>query len=345
MDNNLKHKNDDAAVDVVRSDDETVDNLIEINSDSIKELIYTIRGKQVMLDSDLAMLYQVETRVLNQAVKRNIKRFPEKFMFRLTDEENKVLISQIVTSKNNETRGGRQKLPYVFSEAGIAMLSAVLRSEIAIEVSVKIIDAFVEMRHFLLDNRDMFARIHSIELNQLKFQQRIDTKLDTFETKQVEYQKTIDKKFERADEKFEKIFDYIAENKEVLQKVFFNGQIYDAYSLLVSFIKKANRSIILIDNYVDTVTLDILSKRQQKVKIYIYTSKKAKLTDTEIVRFNQQYGDLKRTYIDTFHDRFMIIDKSICYHIGASIKDAGKKSFAISKIADKQNIASILNRL
>ncbi len=291
-------------------------NLIEIKAENIKKLIYTIRGKQVMLDSDLAMLYQVETRVLNQAVKRNIKRFPEKFMFRLTDEEYKVLISQIVISKNAETRGGRQKLPYVFSEAGIAMLSAVLRSEIAIDVSVKIMDAFVEMRRFLVNNKELFSRLDRMELKQLE-----------------------------TDQKLEQVFNYIATSKVVSQKIFFNGQIYDAFSLLVDIVKQADSSIILIDNYVGLDTLNILAKKKGGVKVDIYTTKKSNLTKNDIKKFNLQYHNLAVHQIDTFHDRFMILDESSCYHIGASIKDAGNKSFAISKIEDKRNISDILSRL
>ncbi len=290
--------------------------LMEIDSDTIKNLIYTVRGKQVMLDSDLAKLYQVTTGRLNESVKRNIKRFPENFMFQLTESEYKSLISQFAISNNKTTRGGRRKLPYMFSESGIAMLSAVLRSDIAIEVSIKIMNAFVEMRRFLINNQEIFSRLSSLEIKQLETEQ-----------------------------KFEKVFDYIAETKEVSQKVFFNGQIYDAYSLLASIIKKASKSIILIDNFVDTISLDILSKRRNNVEIHIYTSKKAKLTNTEIDKFNKQYGNLSRTYIETFHDRFMILDEKECYHIGTSIKDAGDKSFAITKIIDDETIKHILKRL
>ncbi len=297
--------------------------LLEVKPDNIKDLIYTIRGKQVMFDSDLARLYQVETKVFNQSVKRNIDRFPEHFRFQLTDSEFGFLRSQNVTSKKEEGRGGRRYNPYVFTEQGIAMLSAVLRSNVAVSISIKIMDTFVEMRRFLVNNSELFSRLDRVELNQLETTKRLD----------------------ETEQKFEKVFDYIAETKEVSQKVFFNGQIYDAYSLLVNIIQKANKSIVLIDNFVDTITLDILSKRKNKIKMHIYTSKRAKLTDTEIAKFNRQYGNLTRTYIETFHDRFMILDNKECYHIGASIKDAGNKSFAITKIADEDTIKHILNRL
>ncbi len=291
--------------------------LVDINSNQIRNLIHTIRGQQVMLDRDLAVLYQVENRALKQAVKRNIEKFPNDFMFILTDDEIELMVSQNVIPSKQHLGGSK---PYMFTESGIAMLSSVLKSEIATKVSIAIMRTFVEMRRFLVNNQELFSRLDRVEL------------------KQLEYQKT-------TDEKFEKVFDYIAETKEVSQKIFFDGQIYDAFSLLSSIVKKANNNIILIDNYVDTVTLDILSKRQDGVKIDIYTSKKSKLTATDIQKFNKQYGNLTKTYIDTFRDRFMILDESICYHIGSSIKDAGNKSFAISKIEDKQNINDILNRL
>ncbi len=298
-------------------------NLVDINPNKIKDLIYTIRGKQVMIDSDLAILYQVETKNLNKAMKRNIDRFPENFCFRLSDDEYKTLRFQNGTSNETSGRGGRRFNPYVYSEQGIAMLSAILKSDIAVKVSVGIMNAFVEMRRFLVNNRELFSRLDRVELKNLETSKRLD----------------------ETDKKIEKVFDYIAEKKEVSQKVFFNGQIYDAFSLLVDLVKQANISIILIDNYVDIDTLNILAKKKDGVKIDIYTTKKSKLSKNDIKKFNLQYQNLSVNYIDIFHDRFMILDKKICYHIGASIKDAGNKSFAISKIEDKQNIKDILLRL
>ncbi len=298
--------------------------LPELNSNQIRKLIYTIRGEKVMLDSDLAMLYQVQTKVLNQAVKRNIKRFPKEFMFRLSLEDIDLVRSQNVTSPEGKLfkgqKGGRRYLPYVFTEQGIAMLSAVLKSDVAIDVSIKIMKAFVEIRNFLVNNQKLFSRLDKVEL------------------KQLEYQKN-------TDEKIEKIFNYIAKNKEISQKVFFDGQIYDAYSLLVSIIQQASENIVLIDNFVDTITLDILSKKQDNVEIDIYTSKKARLNNTEIKKFNLQYGGLSKKIVNNFHDRFIILDHRICYHIGTSIKDAGNKSFAINKIEDNTTIMHILDRL
>ncbi|MBR5596343.1 MAG: ORF6N domain-containing protein [Lachnospiraceae bacterium] len=288
-----------------------------ISETTIKNLIYVIRGQQVMLDSDLAELYQVETKVFNQAVKRNMERFPKEFCFQLEREEYNSLRSQIVTSKG---KGGRRYLPYVFTEQGIAMLSAVLRSDIAIQVSIKIMNTFVEMRRFMANNSLVLNRINEIEVKQLIYQKD-------------------------ADEKFDKIFTYISEHEEVSQKIFFEGQIYDAFSLLAELIAKAKTEIVLIDNYVDVGTLNILAKKQENVKAQIYTVKRTKLSPTDINNFNQQYPALSVNYTEEFHDRFLIIDESWGYHIGASLKDAGKKCFAINRIEDRENIRDILNRI
>lgn len=292
---------------------------VEISEFKIRSLIHMIRGQQVILDSDLAMLYQVETKRINEAVKRNIKRFPDSFCFQLSEEEFVNLKSQIATSSLNE-HGGRRKLPYVFTEQGIAMLSAVLRSEVAIQVSIKIMNAFVEMRRFLINNSLMFERINEMEVRQL------------------EYQKS-------TDEKFEQIFDYIEQHEEGMQKVFFDGQIYDAFSLLVDIIAKAEKEIVLVDNYVDIGTLNILSKKKSDVDVLIYTMKRTKLSNADVEEFNQQYPTLEVKYTGAFHDRFLILDETFAYHIGASIKDAGKKCFGINKIEDVKIIKDILERL
>lgn len=276
-------------------------------------MIYNIRGKQVMLDSDLASLYQVETKVFNQTVKRNIKRFPEFFRFQLTEKEFNNLRSQSVTSSSN-THGGRRYMPYVFTEQGIAMLSAVLKSDIAIEMSIKIINSFVEMRNLLMFSQELYSRLDRVELKQLE-----------------------------TDKKLEEVFTHIAGNKEVKQKIFFNGQIYDAFSFLVSIIKKANREIILIDNYIDIYTLNILCKKNSNVKVKIYTAGKGNLTTKDIEKFNEQYKNLTVKTNKDFHDRFLILDSNEVYHIGASIKDAGKKNFGVTKIEEncfKENLLS-----
>lgn len=290
-------------------------NIVVSDVIDIRNMIYTFRGKQVMVDSDLAALYKVETKVFNQAVKRNLNRFPESFRFQLNEDEFKNLRSQFATSSSNK-HGGRRYLPYVFTEQGIAMLSAVLKSDIAVEVSVKIMNSFVEMRQFLLSNQELFARLDRVELKQLE-----------------------------TDKKLEEVFNYIATNTEVKQKIFFNGQIYDAFSFLVEIIAKATKEIILIDNYVDINTLNILSKRNNGVNINIFTSGKGNLTIKDINKFNTQYPTLVVKTNTDFHDRFLILDEMEVYHIGASIKDAGKKSFGITKIEDKDLIESLLKRV
>ena len=288
-----------------------------ISESTIKKLIYLIRGQQVMMDSDLAMLYQVETKVFNQAVKRNIERFPVRFRFQITKEEYDSLRSQFVTSNG---KGGRRYMPYVFTEQGIAMLSAVLKSDIAIQVSIKIMDAFVEMRKFLASNALMFERINAMEVKQLTFQKS-------------------------TEEKFEKIFRYISEHEETMQKIFFDGQIYDAFSLLVDLVSKAEKKLVLVDNYVDVGTLNILAKKKANVKVVVYTVRKTRLSEKDVNNFNQQYPTLEIKYTGVFHDRFLIVDDTYAYHIGASIKDAGKKCFCISLIEDIRIVKDILERL
>ena len=283
----------------------------------IKSLIYVIRGQQVMLDSDLAMLYQVETKVFNQAVSRNIERFPENFRFQLTKEEFDALRSQIVTSNG---RGGRRYRPYMFTEQGIAMLSGVLRSDVAVQVSIRIMNTFVEMRRFIANNALLFEKVSDIEL------------------KQLEYQKS-------TDEKFDKVFQYIEDHAESEQKIFFDGQIYDAFSLITSIIQKAQKEIILIDGYVDVDTLNILAKKNDGVDVKIYTYANAQLTNRDAANFNAQYPTLTVKKTQAFHDRFIVLDGKTAYHIGASIKDAGKKCFGISLIDDSGVVADLLNRL
>ena len=283
----------------------------------IKSLIYVVRGQQVMLDSDLAMLYQVETKVFNQAVSRNIERFPENFRFQLTKEEFEALRSQIATSNG---RGGRRYRPYMFTEQGIAMLSGVLRSDVAIQVSIRIMNTFVEMRRFIVNNALLFEKVSDIEL------------------KQLEYQKS-------TDEKFDKVFQYIEDHAESEQKIFFDGQIYDAFSLITSIIQKATKEIILIDGYVDVDTLNILAKKNIGVDVKIYTYASAPLTNRDAANFNAQYPTLTIKKTQVFHDRFIILDGKTAYHIGASIKDAGKKCFGISVLEDPGMATDLLNRL
>lgn len=295
--------------------------VVEIVQPAIEKLIYVIRDKQVMIDSDLAMLYQVETGALNRAVKRNIKRFPDDFRFQLTVEEYENLKCQIgISSLNENGYGGRRTLPYVFTEQGISMLASVLHSDIAINVSIGIIRAFVEMRRFIANNALLFERISNVEL------------------KQLEYQK-------QTDEKLEQIFEYISEHEKASQKIFFDGQIYDAFSLIVSLIQKAEKEITLIDGYVDVGTLNLLAKKNEGVSVTVYTHQRTRLSNIDVANFNAQYPALEVKYTSVFHDRFLILDGKTSYHIGASLKDAGKKTFGITLINDESITKDILQRL
>ena len=294
---------------------------IENVQPTIEKLIYIIRDKQVMVDSDLAMLYQAETGALNRAVKRNIKRFPEDFRFQLTAEEYENLKCQSgISSLNENGYGGRRTLPYVFTEQGISMLASVLHSDAAVNVSIGIMRAFVEMRRFIANNALLFERISNVEL------------------KQLEYQK-------QTDEKLEQIFEYISEHEEASQKVFFDGQIYDAFSLIVSLIQKAEKEIMLIDGYVDVGTLNLLAKKNDGVSVTVYTHQRTRLSNMDVQNFNAQYPTLKIKYTKVFHDRFLVIDRMTAYHIGASLKDAGKKCFGINLIQETGIIKDILQRL
>ncbi len=274
--------------------------------ENIHNRIYTIRGLQVMIDRDLAELYTVETRVLNQAVKRNEKRFPKEFMFQLDKEDFENWKSQIVIS--NKEKMGLRKPPIAFTEQGVSMLSAVLKSETAIKVSIQIINAFVEMRKFLITNAAVFQRLENVE-----------TKLLTHQIK--------------TDGKFEKIFKAL-ENKSIIPKqgLFYEGQIFDAYSLIADIIRTAKKTIILIDNYVDDTVLKLLTKRKNKVSTIIYTKRISKVLKQDLEKHNGQYEPIEIKKLQTSHDRFLIIDEKRIYHFGASLKDLGKKWFAFSKL-------------
>ena len=214
----------------------------------------------------------------------------------------------------------KNKLPYVFTEQGIAMLSALLKSNIAVKVSVNIMKAFIEMRRFIFNNQMLFEKISSMEL------------------KQIEYQK-------KTDDRFEKVFEYIGQHKEKEQKIFFDGQVYDAFSMMVDLIKKAENEIILIDNYVDIDTLNILSKKKDNVNVEIYTKRDTKLNNKDVNKFNIQYPKLEVKYTEIFHDRFLILDRKYIYHIGASLKDLGKKCFGITLIKYDAIIEDILLKI
>lgn len=293
-----------------------MENKPDIVPQEIRNLIYSIRKKQVMLDSDLAKIYQVETKVFNQAVKRNIDRFPENFCFQLTSEEWEFLRSQIVTL--NGKRGQHRKyLPFVFTEQGIAMLSAVLRSDIAVKVSIEIMNAFVEMRRIVPINASLFQRLDNIELKQLQ-----------------------------TDQKFEELFKALESGKLYSEKgVFYNGQIFDAYTFVSDIIRSANKSIILLDNYVDDTVLTLLGKRDKNVTAIIYTKSISNQLRLDLQRYNSQYPKINIKTFPDAHDRFLIIDDAELYHIGASLKDLGKKWFAFSQMnIEVGKMLQILNK-
>ena len=294
--------------------DEKLD-ITKYETENIKNLIYTIRGKQVMLDSDVAMLYHYPTKRINETVRRNTERFPDNFCFKLTENEVENLRSQFATSSlEKENYGGRRYLPYVFTEQGIAMLSGLLKNNIAIQVSINIMNAFVEMRKFIVNNAQIFERLTNVEY----------------------------KMFEH-DKKFDIIFNELQKEKktEFKEKIFFDGQIYDAYSLIIDIIQKAKHKILIIDNYIDVSILKMLSKKNKNVEVIILTLQNTSLNKLDINKFNKQYPTLKVAYTNKFHDRFIVIDNEKLYHIGASLKDLGKKCFAISIIEDNEYIEKI----
>ena len=288
----------------------------------LKNRILVLRGQQVMLDRDLAELYGVETKRLNEQVRRNLERFHEHFCFPLNETEKKELVAncdRFRTLKHSSFN------PYVFTEQGVAMLSAVLRSETAVKVSIQIMNAFVAMRRFLLNNAKIFTEIDSIKEHLLVsdlHQKESDEKIDTLFTLMDKY-KIKDK-----------------------QDVFFQGQIYDAYSTFQRLIQKAQKEIILIDNYIDLTVLDRLTKKHKGVKVTIYTKPDTPITRLEVNKFNNQYPTLEIKHTTTMHDRFLILDTTEIYHIGASLKDLGKKCFGFTKLDDsKRMIQAVLSWL
>ena len=269
-----------------------------------------IMGKQVMLDSYLAKLYKCVngTKTINLAVKRHINRFPERFMFQLTDDEYNDLRFQTETSNLENDYGDRRYNPYVFTEQGVAMLATVLKTKVAEEVSIKIMDAFVLMRKYISNNL-----IEQKYINNLVLEDHDKIK-------------ALEQSFSKMDEKNNHLF--------------FDGQIYDAYSLLIDIFNKSKEEIIIIDNYIDKHILDILTKTEKKVKIITN-----KYNNQDYEKYREQYNNVELIINNTFHDRFIIIDKRILYHSGASFKDLGNKCFEISKIEDDDIVERLLDRL
>ncbi|MDR1417933.1 MAG: ORF6N domain-containing protein [Endomicrobium sp.] len=289
------------------------ENVLESSQfNNIKSKIFTMRGMQVMIDRDLSELYGVETKVLNQSVKRNLMRFPQDFMFQLNKAEKNELVTICDHLKMLKFSYSN---PYVFTEQGVAMLSSVLSSKRAVEVNMHIIRAFVEMRKFMLSNAQMFQRLDMLELKQLK-----------------------------TDEKLEKVFDIMEQNQIIpKQGVFFEGQIFDAYTFVSDLIRKAKKSIIIVDNYVDDRVFKLLTKRRKGVKATIYTKSIKNALSLDLQKHNAQYVPIDLKTIKTFHDRFIILDDNEVYHFGASLKDLALKCFAFSKL--NINPFELLNKL
>jgi hypothetical protein len=299
-----------------------MNNELSISQKHIENRIFTIRAVQVMLDYHLAELFIVETKRLNEQVKRNTKRFPLSFMFQLTLPEWDKLQSQIATTEISDdlrsqiATAKRRTLPFVFTEQGVAMLSAILNSDTAINVSIQIMDTFVKMRQIVLQNSLINLRLDKIEIKQLDNEQ-----------------------------KFEQVFKAL-ESKNTIpnQGVFFDGQVFDAYELASKIIRSAKATIVLIDNYMDESTLTHLSKKIKEVKVLLLTKTVSKQIILDIKKANEQYGNFEIKPFSKSHDRFLIIDHTEVYHLGASLKDLRKKWFAFSKL-EKNSIANILNEI
>ena len=274
------------------------DNTVLLDEDIIQNKIYNIRGIQVMLDRDLAELYGVETKHINQAVKNNPNKFPNDFMFALTKDEFENLRSNILTS----SWGGQRYNPKAFTEQGVYMLATILKSRVATEATISIMRTFVKIKYFLHQNASLFDRFERIEQRLYVHDERINTIFKALEDK----------------------------NRQVVQGIFYNGQIFDAYHFLSGLIKGAKSSIVLIDNYIDDSVLALLAKNPD-IKITIYTGNLTKQLRLDINQYNAQYKNLEVKTNRDFHDRFLIIDSIEAYHIGASLKDAGKKIFGFNK--------------
>lgn len=296
----------------------------EITPVLIENRIFSLRGKQVMLDFHLSDLYLVETKRLNEQVKRNIKRFPESFMFQLSDVEWDDLQSQIATAeetinlRSQIATAKRRSLPYVFTEQGVSMLSAVLNTDIAIEVSIQIMNAFVQMRKTIGNHQQLLQLSSDFTKHKLE-----------------------------TDEKFQQVFKALQGPEiEKKQGIFFDGQTYDAYDFVNKLIKKAKKSIDVIDNYVDDSVITQLTAKQKNVEVSILCKTISKKLKLDIEKANKQYPSFKGVIFTKAHDRFIIIDQKEVYHIGASLKDLGKKWFAFSKMeVDSVNVVELIKEV
>ena len=290
-----------------------MDEIIAENQIDIKSLILTVRGTQVLLDSDVAMLYGYETKQINRTAGRNIERFPESFRFQLTKEEIEA-VSVLRCQDGTLKRGQHRKyLPYAYTEQGIAMLSGLLKSDIAVQVSVGIMQAFVEMRRFISVYGKAFERISTVEYRLIEH-----------------------------DKKFDELFDLIQAPREFSQGIFYKGQIYDAFKLIVDIVRSADKSIVIVDNYADDSILDMLTEKKTNVAVTIITEKPSRISGLAVKKFIAQYPELQIIRSADFHDRFIIVDESKIYHVGASLKDAGKKCFAVSVLENEGCLQSIM---
>jgi hypothetical protein len=283
-------------------------NELTVNEIKIENMIYEIRGKQVMLDSDLAKLYQVETKRINEAVKNNPDKFPNRYILRISEKEYQFLKSKISTSK-----GGSRKGHTAFTEQGVAMLATILKSNIATKVSIRIMDAFVAMRHYIGNNE---YRLSNVEAKVLEHDNDIKLLQESF------------KKFEE---------------KKKNNEIYFNGQIFDAYSKILDIFKDAKKELTIIDAYADNTILDII--KRLNVQATIITKKDNLLTNQDIQKYNQQYHNLKIIFNNTFHDRYFILDNDIVYHCGTSINRLGYKTFSITKMNDKDVCNLLINKI
>jgi len=290
-------------------------NIIVVDNSLIQKKIQFIRNIQVMIDRDIAELFDVKTKRLNEQVKRNIERFPPVFCFQLTDNEKNELVANCDQFKNLKHSSSN---PYAFTEQGVAMLSAVLHSETAVKMSIQIMNAFVNMRHFFIENAQIFSRIERVEQKQIETDSKLEQILSAIESKQIKPK----------------------------QGIFFDGQIFDAYKLLIAIVKKAGKSIFIIDNYIDESILTLLTKRKPKVDVKIFTKNITKQMKLDIEKYNNQYPKVELVKLNKAHDRFIVIDEKEVYHLGASLKDLGKKWFAFNKM-DNDSLALIeqLNKI
>ena len=285
--------------------------------EDIKTLILTIRGRQVLLDDDVARLYGYEKRAINQAAKRNEDRFPERYRFQLTKEEYEQLPSKSQTVILNAGRGSNvKKLPFAYTEHGVSMLAGLLRNKTAIQVSLGIIDAFVEMREYLSANRDVYAKIISI-----------------------------DKKLLEHDHKFDEVFKLLQQPEVVKQSIFFKGQFYDAFKLVIDLVTKAETSIIIIDNYVENSVLEMLGNKKAQVQTIIITANPNRISEQHLSRFAAQHEAVDVIANRDFHDRFIILDNKEVYVFGGSLKDLGKKCFGVFKSEDSAELLKRVSRI